>query len=84
MSKIKINETMIHGFIEPGFEEVKEEFINNFTKGEEVGAACAAYYQGKKVVDLNLVEKAKNIAFCQMSTADPIYTLIGRVRAERA
>jgi len=52
MSKIKINESMIHGFIEPGFEEVKEEFINNFTKGEEVGAACAAYYQGKKVVDL--------------------------------
>jgi len=52
MSKFKINESMIHGFIEPGFEEVKEKFINNFKKGEEVGAACTAYYKGKKVVDL--------------------------------
>ena len=52
MSKFKINESMIHGFVEPGFEEVKEEFINNFKKGEEVGAACAAYYKGEKIVDL--------------------------------
>ncbi|MDX1799075.1 MAG: EstA family serine hydrolase, partial [Candidatus Lokiarchaeia archaeon] len=52
MPKFKINESMIHGFVEPGFEEVKEEFINNFKKGEEVGAACAAYYKGKKIVDL--------------------------------
>ncbi|MFW9988994.1 MAG: serine hydrolase domain-containing protein [Candidatus Odinarchaeota archaeon] len=52
MFKFKINKSMIHGSVEPGFEEVKEEFINNFEKGEEVGAAFTAYYKGKKVVDL--------------------------------
>ncbi|MFX1574489.1 MAG: serine hydrolase domain-containing protein [Promethearchaeota archaeon] len=52
MAKFKFIESLIHGFIEPGFEEVKEVFINNFEEGEEVGATCAAYYKGKKVVDL--------------------------------
>ncbi len=49
---MKIDESMIHGSVEPGFEKVKEKFIENFKKGEEVGAACAAYHKGKKVVDL--------------------------------
>ncbi|MFX1273584.1 MAG: serine hydrolase domain-containing protein [Promethearchaeota archaeon] len=49
---MKIDESMIHGSVEPGFEKVKEAFIENFKKGEEVGAACAIYHEGKKVVDL--------------------------------
>ncbi len=43
---------MIHGFTKPGFEPVREEFIRNFYQRGEVGAACAVYYQGEKVVDL--------------------------------
>ncbi|MFX1259705.1 MAG: serine hydrolase domain-containing protein, partial [Promethearchaeota archaeon] len=31
---------------------VEKRFIENFKKGEEVGAACAAYHKGKKIVDL--------------------------------
>lgn len=42
----------IHGYVAPGFEEVKEEFIKNYTDREENGAACAIYYKGEKVVDL--------------------------------
>ena len=49
---MKFNESMIHGSVEPGFELVKEKFIENFKKGEEVGAACAVYHKGKKVVDV--------------------------------
>ncbi len=49
---MKFNESMIHGSVEPGFEKVKEKFIDNFMDGKEVGAACAVYHQGKKVVDL--------------------------------
>ncbi|MCP4760757.1 MAG: beta-lactamase family protein [archaeon] len=49
---MKISEAMIHGSVEPGFEKVKEIFIESFKKGEEVGAACAVYHKGKKVVDL--------------------------------
>ena len=49
---MKINESLIHGFVEPEFESVKQIFIENFKNGEEVGAACAAYHKGKKVVDL--------------------------------
>ena len=49
---MKIDKSMIHGLVEPGFEKVKELFIENFKKGLEVGAACAVYHKSKKVVDL--------------------------------
>ncbi|MHA2295703.1 MAG: serine hydrolase domain-containing protein [Candidatus Hodarchaeales archaeon] len=48
----KIVSSMIHGSVEPGFEKVQEEFIKNFEKRNELGAACAVYHEGKKVVDL--------------------------------
>ena len=43
---------MIDGFIAPGFEQVGEEFRLNFARRGELGAACAAYVRGEKVVDL--------------------------------
>ena len=38
--------------VEPGFERVREVFKSNFHERNELGAACAAYHQGEKVVDL--------------------------------
>jgi len=49
---MKFDESMIHGSVEPGFEIVKDAFVENFKRGEEIGAACAVYHKGKKVVDL--------------------------------
>lgn len=43
---------MIHGSVEPGFEAVEKEFRRNFAERGELGAACAIYHRGKKVVDL--------------------------------
>jgi CubicO group peptidase (beta-lactamase class C family) len=43
---------MIHGWVEPGFEEVEAEFRKNFAERGELGAACAIYYQGHEVVDM--------------------------------
>jgi len=42
----------IWGWVAPGFEEVQVEFRRNFAERGEVGAACAAYHRGEKVVDL--------------------------------
>ena len=42
----------ISGSVEPGFERVREAFAGNFSDGPEVGAAFAAYVDGRKVVDL--------------------------------
>lgn len=42
----------IHGHVSSGCEEVREEFERNFARRGEVGAACAVYHQGRKVVDL--------------------------------
>ncbi|HEX8074486.1 MAG TPA: serine hydrolase domain-containing protein [Thermoleophilaceae bacterium] len=42
----------VEGHVEPGFEPVADEFARNFTKRGELGAACAAYVGGEKVVDL--------------------------------
>jgi CubicO group peptidase (beta-lactamase class C family) len=42
----------IAGFVKPGFEAVREAFAENFIRRNELGAACAIYYQGEKVVDL--------------------------------
>ena len=36
----------------PGFEEVETEFKKNFLERGELGAACAIYHRGEKVVDL--------------------------------
>jgi CubicO group peptidase (beta-lactamase class C family) len=40
------------GFVATGFEEVRREFARNFSERGELGAACAAYVGGEKVVDL--------------------------------
>ncbi|NOQ26529.1 MAG: serine hydrolase [Bacteroidales bacterium] len=45
-------ERVIHGYVAPGFEEVKEEFIRNYMCRKENGSAVAIYYKGEKVVDL--------------------------------
>jgi CubicO group peptidase (beta-lactamase class C family) len=44
--------TAISGFAEPGFEAVREVFIQNFERRHELGAACCIYRGGEKVVDL--------------------------------
>jgi CubicO group peptidase (beta-lactamase class C family) len=42
----------VAGEVAPGFEPVREEFERNFAERNELGAACAIYYRGQKVVDL--------------------------------
>jgi CubicO group peptidase (beta-lactamase class C family) len=48
----KIEASMIHGLVSPAFKKVEQEFRRNFAERGEVGAACAIYYKGKKVVDV--------------------------------
>lgn len=43
----------LHLQVEPGFEEVAEEFVRNFQERDEVGAACVVYLEGEKVVELH-------------------------------
>jgi CubicO group peptidase (beta-lactamase class C family) len=43
---------VIGGFAAAGFEPVREEFQANLDRRGELGAACAAYLGGEKVVDL--------------------------------
>jgi len=43
---------LIDGSVEPGFEPVREAFIENFTRRGELGAACCIYQHGAQVVDL--------------------------------
>jgi CubicO group peptidase (beta-lactamase class C family) len=47
-----MTQTSIHGSVAPGFEAVKIEFEKNFAERDELGAACAIYHRGQKVVDL--------------------------------
>jgi CubicO group peptidase (beta-lactamase class C family) len=42
----------VSGWTAPGFEPVRAAFEHNFAAGQELGAACAAYVDGKCVVDL--------------------------------
>ena len=42
----------VYGDVAPGFEGVREAFLDNFSRRRELGGACAAYYRGEKVVDL--------------------------------
>lgn len=47
-----MTQTNIHGSVAPGFAAVKSEFEKNFSERGELGAACAIYHRGQKVVDL--------------------------------
>ena len=52
-NKAKKNpDDIVHGYVAPGFEEVKEEFIRNYTQRKENGSAISIYYKDEKVVDL--------------------------------
>ena len=42
----------VAGIAKPGFEAVREAFIENFERRKELGAACCVYHRGEKVVDL--------------------------------
>ena len=42
----------VQGYVEPGFEPVRDAFAENFEKHGDVGAAFAAYKDGRPVVDL--------------------------------
>jgi CubicO group peptidase (beta-lactamase class C family) len=43
---------VIDGSVASGFEDVRREFERNFAERDELGAACAAYVGGVKVVDI--------------------------------
>jgi CubicO group peptidase (beta-lactamase class C family) len=49
MTKI---EPHVRGNVNKGFEAVRKAFAENFTRRDELGAACCIYYRGEKVVDL--------------------------------
>ena len=48
----KAESHLINGYAGPGFESVREAFVDNFTRRHELGGACCAFYNGAKVVDL--------------------------------
>jgi CubicO group peptidase (beta-lactamase class C family) len=49
---IELEQGLVCGRVQPGFEAVAEAFAENFTSHDEVGAACALYLGGRPVVDL--------------------------------
>jgi CubicO group peptidase (beta-lactamase class C family) len=51
-ANVRIEVSLLQGEVAPGFEEVASEFEKNFAERGEVGAACAVYHEGRKVVDL--------------------------------
>ncbi|ACG72806.1 beta-lactamase [Anaeromyxobacter sp. K] len=50
--RTSIRDLRVAGSVRPGFEAVRSAFEENFERREELGAACAVYLRGEKVVDL--------------------------------
>lgn len=48
----QMTEAEVDGFVEPGFETVRDAFEANFRAGEEIGATCAVVVGNELVVDL--------------------------------
>jgi CubicO group peptidase (beta-lactamase class C family) len=42
----------VEGDVNPGFESVRDAFLENLARRHELGGACCVYLHGKKVVDL--------------------------------
>ncbi len=51
-ASIATRRAAITGLVKPGFETVRETFVENFERRGELGAACCVYHRGEKVVDL--------------------------------
>ena len=51
-SPLSAGSHVVAGEARPGFEAVREAFVDNFERRGELGAACAVYHRGQKVVDL--------------------------------
>lgn len=49
---LTMKKIFIAGEVAKGFEKVRREFEKNFEERGELGAACAVYYRGEKIVDL--------------------------------
>ncbi len=52
MLKVAVPREMVHGDVDEGYGGVADAFRANFTERGEIGAACAVYREGRKVVDL--------------------------------
>lgn len=50
--KVRVPGSMVDGDVEEGYGPVADAFRSNFASGSEIGAACAVYREGAKVVDL--------------------------------
>src|SRR5262245_48268588 len=44
--------TAVHGTVAPGFEPVRDAFVENLVVGRDVGASAAVFIEGEPVVDL--------------------------------
>ncbi|GAA0815738.1 serine hydrolase domain-containing protein [Spirilliplanes yamanashiensis] len=50
--RVDVPPGMVHGDVDEGYGPVADAFRRNFAERDEVGAACAVYRHGRKVVDL--------------------------------
>jgi CubicO group peptidase (beta-lactamase class C family) len=50
--KVDVPSTLLRGGVDEGYGRVADAFRRNFAEGGEIGAPCALYRDGKKVVDL--------------------------------
>lgn len=46
------DQSLVQGYVSPGFETVRDAFVENFARRHELGGACSVYRHGEKVVDL--------------------------------
>ncbi len=51
-SERQAGDVTVEGLVAPGYEQVRDAFVGNFTRLGERGAAVAVYRDGRKVVDL--------------------------------
>ena len=52
MAASDIRQVNVQGQVAPGFECVRDMFVENFARRHELGGACCAFFRGEKVVDL--------------------------------
>jgi CubicO group peptidase (beta-lactamase class C family) len=52
MSVATLERVSVEGHVSPGFEPVRDVFVENFASRHELGGACCAFHRGEKVVDL--------------------------------
>lgn len=69
------NDLIVYGIVAPGFEAVRDAFIESFVEGNEIGGACSLYVKGEPKISIYAGYKNKEQEEWKEDTLVNVYSV---------